>query len=124
MNLGAQTLAGGELVLLLSDDRQRSVDADKPLLVNIDGRTTPLPFIKRIEQQDVGVWYQFSVTKDLLSQIGNSNKAMLRVYFEEGPEEARISGTQSDYLSRPKAYGVQGRLKKFIDELTVVDTDR
>lgn len=123
LNLGAQKLRDGKFVLLLSDDLGRPVNKNKPLLVNVDGKTVPLAFDSMLTVGSDVSWYRYRIDELLLRALGESSHAMMRVYLDEGRVEARVSGTQSDYLSRPRAYGVQGRLQKFMTDAVLVDSE-
>ena len=122
LNVGAQKLKSGEFVLLVSDDLGRPVNKQKPLLVNVDGKTVPLAYDSELRVEDNILWHRYRVNPLLLRDLVESEHAMMRLYLDQGHVEARVSGTQSDYLSRPRAYGVQGRLKKFMADSVIAET--
>ena len=125
LNIGAKRDQLESWVIVLSDDKQRAVDLQAPLLVNLDGHITKLHDGSSEVGLDGSTWYLYPASADLVEKMARSDKALIRVKFESGSEVARINGTPSDYLSRPKAYGVQGRLLKFVQSSNdLADSDR
>lgn len=116
MSLGArwQQEAGG-LMLELCDTRQRLLQQGKPLVLYIDGE---LAYLTQSTVAHDASCHDFDISEDQLKRVSSAKRAILRVFFEEEVVEQRISGTMSDYFSRPKFYGPQARLQQFIDALT------
>ncbi|MCD8521599.1 MAG: hypothetical protein LRY66_01315 [Saccharospirillaceae bacterium] len=110
--LGAVWNSGSEPLLQVCDKRRRPLDRDKPLVLYIDGEHELLS----LQRSDSYCSYFFS-NAGQLDRIASHQTVMLRIYFLSGSLEQRISGTSSDYFSRPKTQGPQQRLKRFVDVL-------
>ena len=111
LSLGALWQATEPLQLELCDSRQRPVDSAKPLVLYLDGELEYLEY-QRSDANSGCLYYQ--VNEAQLQQISDCKQVMLRVFFQQEVVEQRVSGTVSDYFSRPKYYGPQARLKRFI----------
>ncbi len=107
----------GEVSLLLCDEQKRRTEQGKPLVVYLDGEHELLRWRKAEVYADCTCHY-FEASRDILLRIANAERALLRVYFSSGTVEQRISGTLSDYLSRPKALGPQQGLRRFVNALS------
>lgn len=114
--LGAVWQSGADPLLQLCDQQAREPDAGKPLVLYLDGEHEML----RLQGSDIkdGLYCSyFSASPDQLNQIASRQTVMLRIYFAGQAVEQRVSGTISDYFSRPKMFGPQQRLKRFVDAL-------
>ena len=116
LSLGAEWQSGNDALLQLCDLRKRQLDADKPLVLYLDGEHEILTLQRSDAVAGASCGY-FVTTPDQLDRIASRQTVMLRVYFAGQTVEQRISGTMSDYFSRPKMLGPQQRLKRFVDAL-------
>ncbi|MCT7359827.1 MAG: hypothetical protein COB09_03265 [Thalassobium sp.] len=114
--LGAVWQSGSEPMLQVCDQHRRPLDAGKPLVLYIDGEHEILS-LQRSDSQSVFHCSYFASSAEQLDRIASSQTVMLRIYFNGEAVEQRISGTMSDYFSRPKMLGPQQRLKRFVDAL-------
>lgn len=118
LSVGASTdEKSGEVSLLLCDEQKRAAEQDKPLVVYLDGDHELLRW-QKAEVYAGCTCHYFEVSSDILLRIADAERALLRVYFAGGTVEQRISGTLSDYLSRPKALGPQQGLRRFVNALS------
>ena len=113
LSLGARWQEGKPLLLELCDSRNRNLQPQKPLVVYLDGE---LAYLKPAGK-GVGGCNEFAVTENELASISSGKRVILRVFFDGEVVEQRVSGTTSDYFSRPKFYGPQSRMKQFIEAL-------
>ncbi len=116
LSLGAEWQSGHDPLLQLCDLRKRLLEADKPLVLYLDGEHETLT-LQRSGMAAGAYCSYFTTTPDQLERIASRQTVMLRVYFAGQTVEQRISGTISDYFSRPKMLGPQQRLKRFVDAL-------
>ncbi len=115
LSLGARWQKGEELRLELCDSRDRSLQPEKPLVLYLDGK---LAYLQQAGKGAAGC-NEFAVTEGELVSISSGKRVILRIFFEDEVVEQRVSGTTSDYFSRPKYYGPQSRMKQFIEALPV-----
>lgn len=113
LSLGARWHEGESLLLELCDSRNRNLQLQKPLVIYLDGERAYLEW----SGKGVGGCHEFVVTKRELADMGAGERVILRVFFESGVVEQRVSGTTSDYFARPKYYGPQSRIKQFVEAL-------
>lgn len=115
LSVGAHWRGQNALDLVLCDRQQRVLQQDKPLVLYLDGDFVHLE-IDGESPVKAGCSY-FAIDGAQLRHLISSKQAMLRVFYKQQMVEQRISGTASDYFSRPKSQGPQQRLQKFVDLL-------
>ena len=114
LNLGAERMLTGELMLLVSDDAQRAVDTSQPLLILLGNRTLSLSAFVFPETEERH-YQRYEISAQQLHDLSVAEHAGLRLYLLGGRRvEARVAGYASDYLLRPKRYSVQGKLQQFL----------
>ncbi|WP_430462599.1 hypothetical protein ACQUQU_07385 [Thalassolituus sp. LLYu03] len=109
--LGAVSDLSGYAVQLC-DRKARVLDASKPLVLYIDGAHVGLGW-RKDELLGELMCHYFDASLPQIEQLAQADKAMLRLYFVGESQEQRISGSVSDYLSRPKMLGPQYALRRF-----------
>jgi len=114
LSLGLRHQSSGLLQLDLCDARQRVTATDKPLVLYLDGE---LAYLQPQSEKPANGCSHYKVSAEQLYRVSHCNRVLLRVFFDDEVVEQRISGMVSDYFSRPKYYGPQERMKRFIDAL-------
>jgi len=114
LSLGAIHAEGDSPLLLLCDEQRRPVDKSKPLVLYMDGDYRSLPWTAS-KHLHVSGCAAFATDMKTLDKLASVERAMLRVYFTEETVEHRISGTTADYFSRPKMFGPQRSIGRFVE---------
>lgn len=120
ISLGAVYVPDKKYSLVVCDRLRRSVDGAKPLILYLDGQHEALKLSG--EHAEAGaLCHDFTASVALLERLSAADVAMLRLYLSDDAIEQRISGTVSDYLSRPKMLGPQYGIRRFMDTLNQQD---
>lgn len=120
ISLGAFYAPDKKYSLVVCDRLRRAVDSAKPLILYLDGQHEAVKLTaEHIESG--ALCHDFSASVALLERISSADVAMLRLYLNDDAIEQRISGTVSDYLSRPKMLGPQNGIRRFMDALNQQD---
>ena len=112
MALGA-VLQAQNTALLVCDRQVRRPQSQKPLVLYLDGELEYLSYAGEAG----GGCFHYRADSAQLRRIAVSKTAILRLFFEREVYEHRISGTVSDYFSRPRFYGPQSRILEFVERL-------
>lgn len=137
--LGARWAEQEPLSLVLCDRQQRELDTNKPLVLYIDGEHQHLPLIKHdvapivlastpsfddsyeeavTDEVPTPSCHRYGIQEAMLEDLAHCKQAMLRVFFKGERVDQRVSGTESDYMTRPRHYGPQMRLQNFVKALS------
>ena len=114
LSIGAVQLSDGGQLLLLCDDTDRALNTGKPLVLYLDGEYLSLNWTESQIQAAVGC-DAFRTDLETLDKVSTVERAMLRVHFTDETVEHRISGTTADYFSRPKMFGPQRSIGRFVE---------
>lgn len=114
LSLGAAVDSAGIYSLVVCDRLNRVLDSSKPLLLYIDGNYEALRWSDQADS-DERACHRFVASFDVLRRVSEAQKAILRLYFVSESLDQRITGTVSDYLSRPKMLGPQYAIRRFVD---------
>ena len=117
ISLGAAVDDAGIYSLLVCDRLARELDESKPLLLYIDGDYEALRWSEHLSA-DERACHRFVTSYDVLRRVSDAQRAMLRLYFSGESLDQRITGTVSDYLSRPKMLGPQYAIRRFVDAVS------
>jgi len=118
LSLGAVGERRGHLDLLLCDSLKREVDTAKPLILYLDGEHEKLRW-QGGAVEDLRSCQRYEASIALLRNLADAKRAILRLYLLGGDTvEQRISGTMSDYLSRPKMHGPQRGFSRFLEAMS------
>ncbi len=114
LSIGAVQPAGKSPFLLLCDEGGRAIDTQRPLILYLDGDYRSLPWSAGAVSGMPGC-QPFETDIRTLNTLASVERAMLRVYFTNETVEHRISGTSADYFSRPKMFGPQRSIGRFVE---------
>jgi len=119
LSIGAESSTDQGEFITVCDRKFRQLDQDKPLVIYLDGDLQMLRWYQE-QTSSQRLCHRFAASMSVIRGVADAQRAILRLYFRNGEQiEQRISGTMSDYLSRPKMLGPQRGFSRFID--AVVD---
>ncbi|ASP39692.1 hypothetical protein CHH28_13860 [Bacterioplanes sanyensis] len=106
-----------EWQLLLCASGERTMRKNYPLVLSVDGQFVRLPALAQAPSEREGYWcHAFATSAEQLQSMTTARQVLVRAFFDSGKVDARVSGTEADYLTRPQALGPLAQIQDFVSD--------
>ncbi|GGY40660.1 hypothetical protein GCM10011297_11980 [Bacterioplanes sanyensis] len=107
--------------LLLCHNDARELQTQHPLVLSVDGEFMRLSSAGQMVEREGYQCHAFRTRLERLQRMAEARQVLLRAFFVEGRLDTRVTGTEADYLTRPRLLGPLGQIGRFIDNSSVAE---
>jgi hypothetical protein len=108
--------------LLLCHNDGRKLQSELPLVLSIDGEFVRLAFVGQKLEREGYQCHSFATELTQLQRMTDAHQVLLRAFFDAGRLDVRVTGTEADFLTRPRLLGPLGQIGRFIDNSSVAES--